>query len=247
MIKANFKQDLLSQQVRSYISKEIAAGKFRDGRLPPEESLALELGVSRLTLRHALASLEKDGIITRRRGIGTLINPKVVNLKARLDYEVECSEMLSNYGYEVEVQVLHVSYKNAGSIVADELGIPAKENVVEIQKLWFADKEPVILATDTIPIGLFEKDLPPIVEPVPIFNILNEYCNENVYYNITEVWADSAVNNEQNICHTMQIDQNTPVFIIKDVGYNKNNIPILYSYEVYRGDIMHFSLVRTRV
>ncbi|HHX50545.1 MAG TPA: GntR family transcriptional regulator, partial [Clostridia bacterium] len=110
--KKIFNSDLLSLQVKEYLVKQIAEGKYESsGRLPPEDVMAEELGVSRLTLRSALASLEKEGVLLRRRGIGTLINRRVLGLKARIDYEVDFSLMLRNYGYEVEVRTLSIDQK----------------------------------------------------------------------------------------------------------------------------------------
>ncbi len=55
-------QDLLERQV--YVPGDA---------LPPEEMLAGQLGISRLTLREALGYLENDGTIERRRGVGTFV------------------------------------------------------------------------------------------------------------------------------------------------------------------------------
>ena len=53
---------------------------MRDGayanceRLPRESVLAEKMGISRTQLRDILASLEREGFITRRHGVGTIIN-----------------------------------------------------------------------------------------------------------------------------------------------------------------------------
>ena len=44
------------------------------GRMPPERSLATELGVGRRSLRRALEVLEREGRISRHQGRGTFIN-----------------------------------------------------------------------------------------------------------------------------------------------------------------------------
>lgn len=46
---------------------------IRGGRLPPEETLAAELGISRPVLRQALARLKAEGLLESRRGSGTYI------------------------------------------------------------------------------------------------------------------------------------------------------------------------------
>ena len=63
-------------QLRAYLAH---AGGLAGARLPPERQLADELGVSRGTLRHALADLEAEGLIWRHVGRGTFIGNRPVD------------------------------------------------------------------------------------------------------------------------------------------------------------------------
>ena len=63
----------LTARARTAIMEAILERRFSE-RLPSEEQLAEMLNVSRTTIRTALQSLEQDGIITRKRAIGTTIN-----------------------------------------------------------------------------------------------------------------------------------------------------------------------------
>ena len=61
-------------QVADTLRKEIAEGKFRDGQtLMTEEELRMRFNVSRQTVRQAIALLEDDGLVDRRRGSGTYV------------------------------------------------------------------------------------------------------------------------------------------------------------------------------
>ena len=61
-------------QVADILRKEIAEGKFRDGQtLMTEEELRMRFNVSRQTVRQAIALLEDDGLVDRRRGSGTYV------------------------------------------------------------------------------------------------------------------------------------------------------------------------------
>jgi len=60
--------------VADTLRREIAEGKFRDGQaLMTEEELRMHFGVSRQTIRQAIALLEDDGLVDRRRGSGTYV------------------------------------------------------------------------------------------------------------------------------------------------------------------------------
>src|SRR4051794_8636533 len=57
------------ERVEEHLRELIVRGNFdRHARLPPERELAEHLGVSRMTLRQALAALERDGLVTRSAG-----------------------------------------------------------------------------------------------------------------------------------------------------------------------------------
>ena len=61
-------------QVVEHVRGEIEAGRLGPGdRLPPERELALQMGLSRPSLRSGLRTLQAMGIITSRRGAGTFI------------------------------------------------------------------------------------------------------------------------------------------------------------------------------
>jgi DNA-binding FadR family transcriptional regulator len=65
--------DLTLTKLRQLIAARDFSG---DGRMPPERSLAGELGVGRRSLRRALDVLEQEGRILRHQGRGTFVNGK---------------------------------------------------------------------------------------------------------------------------------------------------------------------------
>ena len=77
---------LMSTQVSALLIRELSEGVFQQAdRLPSEVELSERLGVSRTVIRDALSDLEREGLIERVRGIGTVINREIVNLTSRLD------------------------------------------------------------------------------------------------------------------------------------------------------------------
>ncbi|MEU6559307.1 GntR family transcriptional regulator [Nocardia nova] len=71
----NLKLPLWYQMAQS-LRADIMRRASNDLRLAPEAELAEQYGVSAITARQALKALEQDGLITRRRGRGTFINPE---------------------------------------------------------------------------------------------------------------------------------------------------------------------------
>jgi DNA-binding GntR family transcriptional regulator len=63
----------LATRARAAILTAILEDQF-EGRLPSEDELAEMLNVSRTTVRAAAQDLEREGLIKRRRAVGTRIN-----------------------------------------------------------------------------------------------------------------------------------------------------------------------------
>src|SRR4026207_2554538 len=66
----------LRHQIQQVLRSSIEEGSIApDERLPTELALVQRFGVSRATMRAALAALERDGLIRRRQGSGTFVRP----------------------------------------------------------------------------------------------------------------------------------------------------------------------------
>lgn len=65
----------LSSQIAEMLMRDVQSGVLPDGeRLPPERTMAKELGIAIGTLRKALAELEQQGVLLRIQGSGNYIN-----------------------------------------------------------------------------------------------------------------------------------------------------------------------------
>ena len=96
----------LTDQVKAHIKEQIINDSFEDGRIPPEAALAEGLGVSRTTIRDALAKLEHEGVIHRKQGAGTFVNKVGLQIKSRLEEIWSYEQVLHDHGYTPSVRVL---------------------------------------------------------------------------------------------------------------------------------------------
>jgi GntR family transcriptional regulator len=130
----------------------------------------------------------------------------------------------------------------------DKLKLPPDEEIIELQKVFTADGEPVIFCSNILPRWvlkgtLFEKVLrqPSITEP--IFDFLEHECGEDLAFYISALRLDSMGNcpiKLKDFSHTM------PAFVIDEVGYNNQERPIMLSVHFYPGKQMKFELIRRR-
>lgn len=139
----------LTARARTAILEAILEKRF-DDRLPSEEQLAEMLNVSRTTIRTALQSLEQDGIITRKRAIGTTINAHLRPSSLALQRMVGFDGLLREKGYEVDVEVDWHRNSPPGEIVAI-FELDDKQDSLIAEKSYFADGALAIYICDIVP------------------------------------------------------------------------------------------------
>lgn len=240
-----FDADSLALQVKDFLFNEICTGRYSGtDKLPPEETLASDLGVSRVTLRHALISLEKEGFLHRRQGVGTLINRRILQLHARLDVAKEFSELIRSHGLAPEVKLTGFSRVTAGEDLAVRLRLPPTEEGLQIEKLWLGNGQPLIYCVNWIPSSLFQSDPQPADLTEPVFELLGAFCREEVAYQITEVTPQLV---DDSLAEHLNLGAGTPILAFDQVGFNRKDQPVLHSKVFHRPDVFRFAVVRSRV
>lgn len=146
----------LHRTVAATLADAIARGEYPIGSsLPNERLLAARLGVSRTTLRQALAELARSGVIRRRvgRGGGTFVREPVVERRA--GSAAGLTAELRRQGLKPGATVVKVAVITASREIADALGLDAGDQVVELVRVRFADGRPVALEESWCPAGRF--------------------------------------------------------------------------------------------
>jgi len=139
----------LTERARTAIMEAILENRF-DERLPSEEQLAEMLNVSRTTIRTALQSLEQDGIITRKRAIGTTINAHLRPSSLALQRMVGFDGLLREKGYEVHVEVSWERGTPPAEIAA-VFELDPEQDSLTAEKSYFADGDLAIYIRDVVP------------------------------------------------------------------------------------------------
>jgi GntR family transcriptional regulator len=141
---------LLAGRARAAILKAIFDGRF-ESKLPSEDKLADMLNISRTTVRTALQGLERDGVVTRQRAIGTIINPHVRPSSLALQRLIGFDSLLSERGYYVEVDVSS-RWGEVAPELAEIFGLAADEEYLLIEKLYRADESLALVINDAVPV-----------------------------------------------------------------------------------------------
>jgi DNA-binding GntR family transcriptional regulator len=139
-------------QVAQHLESLIESGDLATGtRLENEIDLADRLGLSRPTMRRAIAYLVDRGLLVRKRGVGT----QVVHAKVRRQVELtSLYDDLAKTRRDPYTQVLSFAIQPAPDALALELGIPEGTDVYVFERLRYAEAEPLALMRNHVPASL---------------------------------------------------------------------------------------------
>ncbi len=236
----------LSDLIRQTLIKELTEGIYRDKvRLPPERDIADQLGVSRTVLRDALTSLEREGFISRKQGVGTIVNRHVLAVKTRMDLEEEFLDMFMKAGKIPKTVFCHTTIEKADSETAKILHISPDDLIFQVVRLISANKEPAIYCIDRFACSLVKtKDYDIKVLKEPIFNFIKAYCDTEVYMDLTEVRAVAAT---EELADALKVPVGSPLLHMNEIGYNFQGKPILSSLEYYKDQILNHTVLRKKI
>jgi DNA-binding GntR family transcriptional regulator len=222
-------------QIESWLADAVAGGRLAPGdRLPPERELASRAGVSRMTLRQALDSLERRGVVARQvgRGGGTLVAAPKLELAGLAGL----SDQLRAQGRAAGARVLSAEELPASAAVAAELALEPGAPVYELVRVRFADRVRVALEHTTLPADAFP-------------GLLAEPLTGSLYELMRARYDDVPVRAHERLepvlasaeeAAALGIEVGGPLFRVERTGYGATGRALEWSRDLFRGD-------RTRV
>ncbi len=150
----------LYEQVQTAIIRSISDGTYPSGaQLPPEDELAVSLGVSRTTIRSALGSLETLGYIRRIHGAGTFVAQQRFRVEAQLDtLESFHPRLAARAGLSSRISHLSIEETPADTETAEAMQIALGSPVIRIARAVEFDGTPVARLEDFLLPAMFSVD-----------------------------------------------------------------------------------------
>jgi GntR family transcriptional regulator len=127
------------KRIQATILKRIESGRLKPGDLvESERELAQIHAVSLMTARHALSTLEQDGVVHRRRGAGTFVAPPKIHFNKLMGF----NELMAGRNLAPSSKILSFSMVDNGREIAARLTVPDDAPLVEVVRLRLGADEP---------------------------------------------------------------------------------------------------------
>lgn len=225
----------LHAQLARELLQAIEDGRWRVGEpIPSERELIRLTGVSRATVRHAIAALISQGRLRRVHGRGTFVaHPR---LEQPLQGAYSFAAQIAALGRQLADRVVQRRVAPADPALAALLGVPAGEPLVHIQRLRSLDGAPLTLDSFFI-----AQRLCPDLLDAPLEGSLYQLLAER--YQLPVLRASDTIEPaaaDRATAFFLQVPPGAPLLFVERVGYTSNDLPLHVGRNHLRGDMCRF-------
>lgn len=225
-----------SAQAYDQLVQELNRGLYSPGtRLPGERALAGQLGVSRVTLRVALAELEAEGRLSRSAQRGWFVPAQVVGEPPSTLQSF--TEMARARGLHPTARVLRQEVHVASLDEASRLRIAPTSPVLRIERLRGLDGRPVCFDIVALPVERVPALVAADLTDASLYETLKERCGISIHRSGYSVMAANA---DTNLAALLETVVGAAVLIGDEIAYSADGTPILMGRNTYRGDAYRF-------
>jgi GntR family transcriptional regulator len=222
-----------AEDARVRLLDQINRGQLRPGqRLGAERDLALSLGVSRSTIRHALAALEAAGVVRRvpGRGGGTFVRQQKV--ERDLSLIVGVPALLRQQGMTAGSQIVSTGLDPADDDTAAVLGVDVGSYVFDIVRIRLADGTPISLEHVRLPAHLF-----PGLLDLPLGGSLYELLQQQ-YATVPGEAVEhiEVVAADEDEASILSMDPGAALLSIRRTTKRVDGVVFEFSHDLFRAD-----------
>src|SRR5215813_3008852 len=218
------------QRIQGAIRQRIDAGELKPGdAVTSERELAKIHRVSLMTARHALAGLEREGIVERRRGAGTFVAPPRIHFNKLMSY----TEQMSSRGLAPNSKVITFKTIEDEEEIAARLNLPAASRMVKVERVRHTSKEPFALESCYLPANEFPGLVRAALGRSSLFATLERDYAVEITYADEQVDATAA---DTRVAQLLEVPRGSPVLRMRQVIHASNGKAIVYVIGFYRSE-----------
>lgn len=231
----------LHLQAEEILRKLINSEEYKNGKyLPNEVELSQHLNISRNTLRQAINKLVFEGLLIRKKGVGTKVAPK--SILGKVNNWLSFSQEMKKMGIEIKNFELHVSYKTGNEEICDYFNIENKDSkFLVLERVRGKIEYPFVYF-----ISYFNPNIPFTGEEnfsLPLYDMLEQNFNIKVKTSKEKISARLA---GEIIANKLEIAPNDPILVRERFVYDTDKTLVEYNIGYYRADSFTYTIEADR-
>ncbi len=213
------------QEIEDWLRTSIARGRTGDP-LPSEVDIASKFSVSRMTARHAVMNLMREGLVDRKRGAGTFIAEQP--LHRREGVLLSFSEDMARRGLTPSSVIISGKLEAPGKNDLAALRVEKTSKCVVVKRIRMADG---------VPLALERVALVPKAEAVLKFDLVNGSLHEALRHIglapiLANGWLSARISNAAESKY-LQIPVKTPLLVETRIIEDKSGNPLEFTETAY--------------
>ncbi|MER6530554.1 GntR family transcriptional regulator [Streptomyces sp. NPDC001508] len=162
-------------------------------------------------------------------------------LRHALDLNLSYTALIQAAGYTPSIEVLAHRVETVSPTDAKKLRLNADDEVIVIERIRYADKQPVVYSIDRIPMHVVPEELRGVSSP-SIFDILDQshHSPRAGRARLQPVLA------EEPVTGYLDVAVGSPLLHFDQVDQDQSGTPVLTSYEWHTSDVFEMWINRTR-
>jgi GntR family transcriptional regulator len=229
----------LHAQIERWLIGVIGGGELVSGdRLPRESDLAAALGVSRMTLRQALASMEAHGSVIRKTGRsgGTYVTEP--RIECDLTGLAGFTEQMRRASIRAGARMVSASTVPAGAAASEALAIARGSEVHEVVRVRTARREPLALERSSFPASVFP-------------DLLSQRLSGSLYELMRTTYGQAPHVAHERLepviasptdAALLGVPEGTALMLIERTAFTAAGLPVEYARDLFRPDRVRISL-----
>jgi GntR family transcriptional regulator len=220
---------------------ETLKGRIDSRRYPPgeiipsEKELARQFAVSTITIKKALQLLVDEGLVVRRRGIGTIVmrrekDPVAIKLTGNFR---EWFDSVSGKFPKLTVDVLDTSVIPCPDNIRKVLALPPGQDIWRMKRIRRFRNEPISYYINYASPKIFENLDTRVFKKKSFFEVLQEKFQNRITKIDQQVEAIVA---DMDVAAILGIPFGAPIFFSEVIYYDNHSAPVEISHLFLRGD-----------
>ena len=226
-------------QIKQSVKNSIITGEYRSGdRIPSENELADQFGVSRLTARQAIQQLMQEGFLVCKRGVGTFVTPDKALINS---FNLEFSGFMDDLFYQVSkssTQSVEITRAIAPPAIREKLALPDKDpEIIQVKRVRFKEERSFAYTVNYLPLETGLKLSKEELLKRPLLQIMEQDLGihfTEAYQTIEATFAD------QDMAGKLQVPSGSPILFVERIMYTYRQKPVEVVQSSYRGDVYKY-------
>ncbi|CCN33897.1 putative Transcriptional regulator carrying UbiC transcription regulator-associated (UTRA) domain [Vibrio nigripulchritudo MADA3029] len=221
-------------QLKKVLERAILDRSLPPGtQLPSEREIAKITGLSRVTVRKAFAPLVEDGYLDQRQGAGTVVAERMTRVEQSLSRLTSFTEDMAGRGMKVSSVWLSRQVVKPSPEEIMTLGISPSESVVRLERLRYADGQPMAIERAVLPQSILN-------DPMKVQHSLYAVLDELDQKPVRAIQHIMASNLNEEDAQLLEVNEGVAGLQVTRVSYLASGSVVELTKSIYRGDAYDF-------